>query len=357
MNSKKQDKVLFQEENKLNKPNILINIIHQKSLSIKPKKVYNLFIRKLLDQNVEDFNTRTISTSVSEITRELGVQNRKEIRGVLEDLRKQLIVFEHTIDDKAYIVSTGLISGYAIEKKGRESLKIFFDEKLTQEILKYNNRYTKLDLIEMNNLQVSHSLSLYELFKSKLYIYRFQNQDYTEKKLREKLGLINEYDNIKDFNQKVIRKAIADINKNTLLKVELLKILRPNTKANPKDERLYKFKLTQDVSKLIKPAQFRDFLKSRGQTISHKIRAHTYTLELEEITDSNYRKFENKTEEELYENKVWLRASGDMTTREISFRIWSELFNSFLKDQDKFLEDHDLDIEDFIEWDSQKPKK
>ena len=155
----------------------------------------------------------------------------------------------------------------------------------------------------------------------------------------------------------MIRKAIADINKNTLLKVELLKILRPNTKANPKDERLYKFKLTQDVSKLIKPAQFRDFLKSRGQTIAHKIRAHTYTLELEEITDSNYRKFENKTEEELYENKVWLRASGDMTTREISFRIWSELFNSFLKDQDKFLEDHDLDIEDFIEWDSKKSKK
>lgn len=46
-----------------------------------------------------------------------------------------------------------------------------------------------------------------------------------------------------------------------------------------------------------------------------------------------------------------------MTTREISFRIWSELFNSFLKDQDKFLEDHDLDIEDFIEWDSKKSKK
>ena len=147
MNLEKQDKILFQEENKLNKPNVLINIISQKSLSLKSKKVYNLFIRKLLDQNVEDFNTRTISTSVSEITRELGIQNRKEIRGVLEELRKQLITFEHTIDDKAHIVSTGLISGYALEKRGRESLKIFFDEKLTQEILKYNNRYTKLDLV------------------------------------------------------------------------------------------------------------------------------------------------------------------------------------------------------------------
>ena len=111
------------------------------------------------------------------------------------------------------------------------------------------------------------------------------------------------------------------------------------------------------MSQLIKPAQFRDFLKSRGQTISHKIRAHTYTLELEEVNDFNYKKFENKTEEELYENKVWLRASGDMTTKEISFKIFSELYNLFLKDQDKFLEGHDLDIEDFIEWDSQKPKK
>lgn len=334
---KKQEKIIFQQENTFNKPNVLINVVNQRSLSLKSKKVYNLFLRHLLDKNVEQYSTRSIEITISDLLRELGIQHRVEISELLSELQAQIIVFDHTIDESVKTISTQLIQDYYIDKKSQHSIKVYFSEFLTKEILKYNDKYTKLDLIECNNLKVSHALTFYELFKSKICRYKTQFQNYTESELREKLGLLKEYQDIKTFNQDVIRKSIKDINQGLSIQVELLKIQRPNTKANPTPNRIYKFKIRQDLSKLIDFTQFRDLLRKSEREINpitYKLGAHTYELQSDKtllLNDKNHKKY-------------WLRESGQKTTTKVSKKIWEALYSEFTKDFTKFLKKYDLNL-------------
>ena len=334
---KKQNKIIFQEENKFNKPNILIHIVNQRSLSLKSKRIYNIFLRHLLDQNEEAYSTRFIEITISHLLKELGVEHRAEMEELLNELQTQVISFDHKIKESVKVVSTQLIQDYYIDKKNQHSIKVYFSEFLTKEIIKYNDKYTKLDLIEYNNIKVSHALTLYELFKSKICKFKVQFQNYTELELRKKLGLEDTYTDIKTFNQDVIRKSIKDINKSLSLRVELLKIHRANTKDNPTQDRIYKFRIKQDLSKLIYFTQFRNLLRKDiriSEPIAYKLGAHTYELQSDNtmlMNDKNHKKY-------------WLRESGQKTTTLISKKIWAALYSEFTKDFTRFIKKYDLNL-------------
>lgn len=330
-------KILLQEENKLNKPNILINVVNQKSLTLKSKKIYNILLRQLLDQSEEDFHLPYIATSLSAIAKELGIKNIKEVSEGLDELLSQRILFEHPIDGKIHTSKTHLISKVSIEKIKQNSVKIYFDNDLKKEILKYNNRWTKLDLIECNRLKVSHSLTLYELFKSKICGYKIQNKNYTETQLREKLGLTDSYKEIRLFNSAVIKKSIDDINKNMSIQVKLLKIERANTKSNPTDERIYKFKIIQNISKTISLGSFIDFIRSRNKIICMNFKGHIYSLESDGMFQSDC--------------KYWYRViSNEKTTSVIADKIWKELYKRFLEDSQTVLNTLKIDIVELEDW-------
>jgi hypothetical protein len=337
---KKQDKIIFQEENKLNKPNILINIVNQKSLSLKAKKIYNIFLRQLLNQNEEEYNKNCITTTITALTKELGIKNRTEISDLLYELKKQDVIFDHMKEDGVYEIHTSLLSEIHLKKQGRDTVSIHFSPLLANEIKKYNDRYTKLDLIECGRLKVSHSLTMYELFKSKICGFKFQFQNYTEKELREKLGLIDSYEDIRYFNNSVIKKSIQDINENMSIQIQLLKIERPNTKNNPTDERIYKFKIAQELSKIIGFSLFIDFIRSRNTPIEYRNGSNTYSLESEGLMSGSGKKY-------------WLRAiSGEKTTKKIADSIWKEMYKKFSIDSETFLMTLNISPNDLIEWTS-----
>ncbi|RYA22161.1 hypothetical protein CRU96_14580, partial [Malaciobacter halophilus] len=66
----KQEIIVYQEINKFNKPNVLIDIGISNQLTLKEKKVYNIFLRQLLDQNIEEYQKNKISTTVTDLCRE-----------------------------------------------------------------------------------------------------------------------------------------------------------------------------------------------------------------------------------------------------------------------------------------------
>lgn len=334
----KQTKIIFQETNKFNKPNVLINVVKSKDLSLKDKKVYNVLLRLLLDQDLRDFQTSTIKTTISQICYMLNIKNRNDINDCLNKLEDTKIVFDHLIDNEEVQTSTRLITSNSVYKKNENSVIIEFSQLLTKEILINYQRYTKLDLIEMNNLKVGHSLTLYELIKSKLYKYKYQYQNYTEQELRKYLNLEDKYLNIKQFNQMVIRKSIKDINDHTELDLTLLKISKKD------NVRVYHLQVKYE-SFSISLSTFRDtmryLVKNKFQQITFKWRKNIYSLE--EQMDFGTEKHIGR----IY----WLNnETGKTISTDLADIVWEELFTKYRTNLMNFIE-NDLGIqqEDWID--------
>ncbi|RYA22159.1 hypothetical protein CRU96_14570, partial [Malaciobacter halophilus] len=313
-------------------------------LTLKEKKVYNIFLRQLLDQNIEEYQKNKISTTVTDLCRELGIKNRSEIRPLLERLSDTKIKFDHIDKDgKKWEWNSKLISDYGIEKQRNDSVTIIFSQVLSNEILKYNDRYTKLDLVQLNQLTVAHSITLYEMFRRTICNHQEQYKNFTEKELRERLGLQDKYINIKQFNQKVINKSIDDINIHTYLKVELLKMERPNTKENPTDNRVYKFKIKQSEIP-ISFSKFRDNLQRLDSSkLFYKKGKRTYTLEEQNLNDYD------RKGERTRGKKYWLNEDGETIESSKAKKIYESLYSEFCKDTINFIENKlQIEIEDFI---------
>lgn len=337
----KQEIIVFQEPTKLNKPNILIDIAINSPLTLKEKKIYNIFVRQLLNKNIDDYSTRTVKTTTVDLCRELGIKNRTEIPRILQKLSDTSIKFFHILDDKKYQWNTKLISDFGIEDRNKDSLIISFSEVLTMEILKHNDKYTKLDLVQINELEVSHSITLYEVFRKTICNYSEQYKNYTETELREYLGLKNKYIQISEFNKQVIKKSINDININTFLKVELLKIERPNTKENQTEERIYKFKILQEQNP-ISFKKFREILcKLDSNKISYKSGKRTYKLDYQLLNDKEFDTVKS-------ENKYWIDENQNTIPSDKAAKIYEYLYTEFCKSSIDFIENKlEMEVEDF----------
>ena len=340
---KKQTKIIFQEDSKFNKPNILINVVKSKELSLKDKKIYNVLLRKLIDQDLIDYQSNTVNTSISQIAYELGIQNRNDIHESLNTLRNTDINFDH-IDNNGNMINwdTSMIVSKGVYHKNEDSVVIEFSKILTNEILLHHKRYTKLDLIEMNNLKVGHSLTLYELIKSKLYKYKYQYQNYTEEELREYLNLKEKYQNIKQFNQMVVKKMIIDINDNTELDLTLLK---QSKKGNV---RTYHFQVKyEDLNISIKDFKntVRHLKKEHFKNITFKHLSKTYELEV----NSDY-----GNEKDIV-NLYWINQKNDKTiSTDLADFIWDEMYKQYREDTFNFIENKmGMDIKDWVDIERQ----
>lgn len=340
----KQEIIIYQETNKFNKPNVLIDIGVSNQLTLKEKKVYNILLRQLLDQNIEDYQTNKIKTTIIDLCRELGIKNRNEIYQLLEKLSDTKIKFDHLFEDgKVYKWNCKLISGFGIEKKRNDSVVVSFDQFLSNEILKHNDRYTKLDLVQINQLSVTHSITLYEMFRKTICNYQEQYKNFNEQELRTKLGLQDKYLDIKDFNKKVINKSIDDINMSTFLKIELLEIQRPNTKKNPSDDRIYKFKIKQGEVP-ISFSKFRDNLQRLDSNkLTFKQGKRVYTLDYQLLNDKEY------DDKNKNSKKYWLNENGNTIESKKAQKIYESLYSEFCKNTIEFIEDKlKIEVEDFM---------
>jgi len=329
-----QEIIVFQEVDKFNKPNILINIIKNNSLTTRDKKIYNVLLRKLINQNRNEYQKNEITTSITQISRELNIQNRNEIKETLEKIRTTTLKFNHLIGKKEYKTNFPLLSSISIGVGCLDSLIIRFDTGLCNEILKYTKKYTKIDLIEMNKLKKMYSLPLYELFKSKIVSFPYQPQNYTETELRNYLTLHDKYKDIKVFNRDVIKGSIEDINENTNLEITLI-----SNKIDKKNgNRIYKFFIKQDLTYTINLTRFKNILKNittNRTSIKYKIKKSIYILDLS-----------------LEYNKVlWLDKDLKPLEREMGIKIYEDMFLKYKNNPIDFLESLNIDIDLFIEYD------
>jgi len=371
MNYIEQENILNQPENVFNKPNLLIDTLNQNSLSVKATKIYFILLRDILKQNVEEFKTRNLYTSESSLVKIMGVKNRAGMKNILQEIRNYYITFIHkfrTKDGKLKEkeVGTGLITKFSIDKKGKQSVRVEFDDDLINEILrlyisddeKIKLFYTELDLGGLMNLKSSNSIRLYEIFKYHLAGHKNQYKDFTEKEIRKKLGIENKYTSINDFNTYVIKKSLEEINKNVPLFIKLIKIVRPNTKDNQTDDRIYKFKVKKISSNLLSFSNFIEFIRTSNKTIECKYRSIDYKL----YAFSDFSKLNDESKKfigidsELFDisikNKnLWkIDKSGKNTTKLVSNSIWKLLYSEYLKNPEKFLFNHNLTKDELDEF-------
>lgn len=248
------ESIIKQEPKKFNKPNLMIKIAQDRSLTARDKKIYNIFIRELLSLNLQEFKNNEITLSISKLSKLLGVKYRNDLYESIENLMKTMITFEdENIQKRGTFLKTRavMISSYTRpietlldydenDEYSNENLIIRFDTKLTKTILRYADKYAKLDLTDINSLKVSHAITLYEIFVRSLGIRSYQKVHYTEQELRKYLHLNDKYENTSEFNRTVIKKSIDEINKKTKLSISYKR------EKNSNKENVYKFEVNQD---------------------------------------------------------------------------------------------------------------
>jgi len=328
MLNKENEPILKQEIEKFNKPHILVKIALDKALTTRDKKIYNIFIRELLMLNLKQFKTNVINLSITKISQLLGVTTRTELYKSLDKLRNTDISFEN----EAIITFPKMISSYTRAKNNqKDSLRILFDTDLTDTILKYGNRYAKLDIADINSLKITHSITLYELFIRSLGTYTNQKLHYTEQELRKYLHLQDKYLDIKLFNQKVVKNSIFELNNKTKLKVTYKRV-----KEN--DINIYKFHIKQEL--VYNFSKFKKTILSNEyyQDIVFKYKNTSYAF---------YKDLEDKKPQYLIVN-----ARTDKTiVREKAEEIWTYMYELLNKSDKefiyKFITYRDLDLKDY----------
>ncbi len=336
----KEEIIMLQETGKFNKPNLLIDIWKNTSLTTRSQKVYDICLRTLLKQNIEEFQNNRIKTSISAIARAMGTSKREDIVDVLHILNQTRFKFNNTIENREYKYHTTLISGFAVEKKGKDSLEIEFNSHLTREVLKNLKPYTKIDLDEINRLTKMYSLPLYQLIKWRLAGHAKQSQDYSEERLRDYLQLNDLYTNIKDFNRDVVRNSIEDINKHTSLTVTLLKIERPKNGKT----RNYKFKIYQDQT-ILPFKRFKAAIIQMAKdsiNIEWKRRQHEYVLASKWINGK-----------EINEKHMLWAHKGSLKTAktDIGISIWEELYLEYKNSHKTFLDDYlGMEVDELLDY-------
>ena len=286
MLNKKNESIIKQEQNVLNKPNVLIKIALNNELSARDKKIYNYIIREFLLLNYDEFISNKINIKLKDLSDFLGITTKNDLYKSLDKFLDTRINFTNEIEKEKRLCKSNMISGYTMPSESREEwetnttkgyITIELFSFLTKTIIKYSNQYSKLDFVDINSLKVSHAITMYENFIRTLGTYSFQKKNYSENELRDMLCLNNKYKNIKQFNQHVIKKSIDEINKNTKINVNFKRVKDKETKQN-----IYKFEINQNYR-----YSFNKFKKCiinnyRDLTFQYKKNEYTITKDLDE---------------------------------------------------------------------------
>ena len=339
MLNKKNEAVLFQEPNTLNKPHVLVKIALSKSLSARDKKIYNIFIRELLTLNETEYKDNEIRLSISKLSHILDVSTRNDLYKSIEKLMNTIITFEEeytrtrAVMISSYTRPVETLLEYDNEGDLREynpdNLIIRFDTKLTSKIVKYADKYAKLDLEDINKIPISHGITLYEIFIKSMGKYTYQKINLNEAELRKYLHLEDKYKSIKDFNRKVIKQSIEDINENTKLSVIYKRV-------KEKGINIYKFEVNQDYRYNFK--RFKKTIIENYTYIEFKYKNNKYVFAKDE---------DDKKAQWLICNARTFKTIQTGKAEEIYNFMYELLNKRIMEFVNNFIIEKDLDIKDF----------
>lgn len=349
MLNNQDEAILKQEHGRLNKPHLLIKISQNRELTARDKKVYNIFLRELLNQNLKEIKTNEIRLSISQVSKLLGVTTRNKLYDSIENLMNTIITFEedYTQDwsekmPKLMKTRAVMISSYSRpveslleydneDPKDNNNLVIRFDTRLTSKIIEHHKYYAKLDLLDLTALKVSHSLTLYELFITALGKNTYQKKNLTEEQIRGYLHLKDKYHELKEFNNKVIKKSINEINKKTKITVSY-----ERTKENKIN--IYRFKINLDIK--------HTFNRFRATIINNEVYRNN-RLKYKNVEYVLTKDMDDKKAQYLITNARTYKT----IQKEKAEEIWGFMYELLSKDSTefayKFIIYKDLDLNDF----------
>ena len=211
-----RDNILLQERDYyVVKSNVLI----QKSrftLSLQEQRIILYFISKI---RPEDTELKEYSFSIKEFCNICGVDYKaggkiySDIKFAIKTLADKSIWVE--LEDKKETLIRW-IEKSIIDKRNR-TIKIRLDKDLMPYLLELRERYTSYPLLNIIAMNSKYGIRLYELLKSYA---NLKSKRFTVMELRMRLGAeTKSYDNITNFQNKVLFPALRDIDSYSDLKV------------------------------------------------------------------------------------------------------------------------------------------
>jgi len=184
-------------------------------LSLNEQKIILYAVSKL-DRNKDNFNV--IELDIQEFTSLLGTKGKRydEIRTAARGLREKEIIIN--TDDKEYI--TGWLSSITFHKNSGK-IKLRFDDDLVPYLLQLKEKFTRYQLKNILYLRNKHSIRIYELLKQ---YENIGNRTFTVDELKKILMLEGQYKAFTDFDKRVLKPTMEEINDYTDLKVSYEKI-------------------------------------------------------------------------------------------------------------------------------------
>ncbi len=334
--------LLPQEQNRFNKPNVLIKSQLSQAITHKESEVFSVLVRMLLITERSNFDLVTdydLNCDYADINNFMSDNHTsKDIRKILEKLLNTTIRFNYIHNGKCRIRNTKIITAYEDSKGRYDKASISFDHKLIKVLIEKVYPYTKLNEIEQYKLSNIYSTTFYEYFKLALGNKLSNIKYFSESELRKKFFLENKYKNIKEFNKFVIKKALTEINSHTSLNIEY-KV----EKDEISNERIYKFKI-EDIpmtENILNISEFKNLIKNmskKNREIIYKYRNNNYYLG-EQLDFYATGKI------------LWIIENSDKTTSKIiATKIWNNLYKEYLQNSEQFAEKYyDLSYKELLE--------
>lgn len=217
-----KDKIeIMEERNELVvKSNSLLREVRY-NLTAQEQKLIIYLISKIA---ADDKDFKTIELSVIDYCHltntEIGSKTYKDIKKSIKALRdKSVWLKDDTTGETlfSWIDTAKVKRDKDKDKVYKGTIEITLSESLRPYLLDLKENFTKYELYNVLLLRSKHSIRLYELFKSYLWLNKWEVSVNT---LKEILNLSGSYTEFKAFNRSVIAPAVKEINEYTDLLVE-----------------------------------------------------------------------------------------------------------------------------------------
>lgn len=201
------------ENNLVVKSNELVQARYD--LSLNEQKIILYAVSKL-DREKEDFNI--LSLDIRDFFKLLGTTKERytEVREIVRELRKKEVIIN---TDKGEIITGWLSSMEYVKNKG--IIELEFSKKLIPYLLQLKEKFTRYQLKNILYLSNKHSIRIYELLKQ---YENIGNRTFTVDELKKILMLEGQYNRFSNFESRVLKPTMKEINDYTDLKVSYEKI-------------------------------------------------------------------------------------------------------------------------------------
>lgn len=184
-------------------------------LSLNEQKIILYAVSKL-DREKEDFNI--LSLDIRDFFKLLGTTKERysEIRETVRELRKKEVIIN---TDDGEIITGWLSSIYY--KKNKGIIELEFSKNLVPYLLQLREKFTRYQIKNILYLSNKHSIRIYELLKQ---YERIGKRTFTVDELKKVLMLEGQYKRFDNFELRVLKPTMEEINDYTDIKISYDKI-------------------------------------------------------------------------------------------------------------------------------------